>query len=307
MRESASENAEQQVPVVRDEPEELAAAGQRTDFATNSAPNVPGDEIEILRRRVLELEQTLANTRERLEWKRQLAAQVQRSLMPNPFRDPRIWVDVRYESIDDVGGDYCQVRFSDRNRLYFTISDVTGHGVGPALLAACLSSEIRYSILYGREPREVVRSLNAVICDHFSATNLYLTFFVACIDLDERTITWSGAGHPGPLLVRRRGESVFTLDSQNPMIGIARDILAAKPDHTLPLETGDRLFFYTDGLPETCDARGKRLETAGLADIAVRAASRDLFEVADFVFAQVAEHQHGPSTDDRTLLVAELR
>lgn len=307
MRESTSEKAAQPVPIMRHEPEESAAATRSTDFATNVAPTASTDEVEVLRRRVLELERTLAHTREHLEWKRQLAAQVQRSLMPNSFRDPRIWVDVRYESIEDVGGDYCQVRFSDRNRLYFTISDVTGHGVGPALLAACLSSEIRHSILYGREPREVVRSLNAVVCDQFSATNLYLTFFVACVDLAEHTITWSGAGHPSPLLVRSRGRSILTLDSQNSMIGIARDILAAKPEHTLPLETGDRLFFYTDGLPETCDACGKRLETAGLADIAVRAASRDLFDVADFVFARVAEHQHGPSTDDRTLLVAEVR
>jgi len=226
-------------------------------------------ELEELRRRVAELEQTLSATRENQRWKLQLASQVHRSLMPHPFRDPRIWVDVRYMPIEEVGGDYCQVRFSDRQRLYITISDVTGHGVGAALLAAYLSSEVRQSILYGREPRDVVRSLNTVVCDHFIETSLYLTFFVARIDLSDRTITWCGAGHPSPLLARRGGAAVETLDSQNPMIGISPDVLADDPEQTLSLGSGDRLLFYTDGLPETCDAEGQRLGTGGLASIAV--------------------------------------
>ncbi len=270
-------------------------------------PTAVDEEVDVLRRRVAELEQTLATTRERLHWKLQLAAQVHRSLMPHPFRDPRIWVDVRYVPIEEVGGDYCQVRFSDRQRVYFTISDVTGHGVGPALLAASASSEVRYSILYGREPRDVVRSLNSVICDHFAATNLYMTFFAARIDLEYRTITWSGAGHPSPLLVRRGGASVETLESQNPMIGISRDILCDVPEHTRSLSSGDRLLFYTDGLPETADAQGRRLGTRGLAEIAVGAASLDLFQMADHVLARVADHQDGPATDDKTLIVAEMR
>jgi sigma-B regulation protein RsbU (phosphoserine phosphatase) len=266
-----------------------------------------GDEVEILRRRIGELEQTLAETRERLRWKRDLAARVQRSLMPHPFRDPRIWVDFRYQPIEEVGGDYCQVRFSDRHRLYLTISDVTGHGVGPALLAASVSSEVRYSILYGRAPHEVVRSLNAMICDHFSAANLYLTFFVACVDLADRTITWSGAGHPSPLLIRRGGQSVHTLDSQNPMIGITRDLLSETPEQTLPLGVGDRLFFYTDGLSETSNALGRTLGTRGLANMALTLESLDLFAVADQILAEISEYEYGRPNDDKTLLVAELR
>lgn len=270
-------------------------------------PILTGAETETLRRRVAELERALADAREALHWKLQLATHVHRSMTPHPIRDSRIWVDVRYVPIEEVGGDYCQVRFADRNRLYFTISDVTGHGVGPALLAAYLSSEVRHNLLYGREPRDVVQSLNAVMCDHFAETNLYLTFFVARVDLLDQTVTWSGAGHPSPLLVRRGGAQVESLDSQNPMIGITRNILADVPENTLPLGPGDRLFFYTDGLPETTDAAGRRLGTKGLAEIAAGAASLDLFETADEVLRRVEDHQDGPATDDKTLIVAEMR
>jgi phosphoserine phosphatase RsbU/P len=260
-------------------------------------------ETESLRRRVAELEHALAAASEQL----QLAAQVHRSLMPHPFRDRRIWVDLRYVPIEEVGGDYCQVRFCDRDRVYFVIYDVTGHGVGPALLAAVASSEVRHSILYGREPRDVVRSLNSVICDHFSATGLYLTFFVARVDLTFRTITWSGAGHPSPLLIRRGGAVVETLDSQNPMIGIAHDILSETPDETRSLESGDRLVLFTDGLSEAADVSGRRLGTEGLSRIAAAGASLDLFRLADHVLGAVAQFQHGPTIDDQTLIVAEMR
>jgi len=270
-------------------------------------PTVLDARFETLRRRVAELERALADTQELQHWKLQLAAQVHRSLLPRPFRDPRIWVDIRYVPIEEVGGDYCQVRFCDPDRLYFTISDVTGHGVAAALLAACLSSEIRYSIVYGREPRDVVRSLNEVVCNHFAETNLYLTFFVARVDLHSQTITCSGAGHPAPVLVRRGGQRVEVLDSQNPMIGITRDILCDVPEQTLPLARGDRLVFYTDGLSETSDAGGRRLGTGGLAKIAADAARLDLFRMADHMLRQIADYQHGATADDKTLIVAEMR
>ena len=188
-------------------------------------PTAVDEELDVLRRRVAELEHALATTRQRLHWKLQLAAQVHRSLMPHPFRDPRIWVDVRYVPIEEVGGDYCQVRFPDRDTCYVTICDVTGHGIGASLLATRVSSEVRYGILYGRDPRDIVRALNAFICDHFDATDLYLTFFAARIDLTRRQLTYSGAGHPAPLLLRRDGTTIEQLVSQNLVIGVMKNLL----------------------------------------------------------------------------------
>ena len=264
-------------------------------------------EVQQLRRQVDEAERELDAFRQKMRQQLELAAKVHHSLLPRPVCDHRIHVDVRYIPIEQVGGDYCQVRFPDRDTCFLTTSDVTGHGIGPALLSARVSSEVRYGILYGRSPRAIVQALNTFICDHFDQADLYLSFVGVQIDLADRRVTWCGAGHPSPLLVRRDGAAVEFLSSQNPLIGITKDFLADEPENTLPIEPGDRLVLYTDGLTETADAAGRQLGTAGLVEIVQQAMSVELFEMADCILDQVTRHNHGPVLDDKTLIVAELR
>ncbi|HUT93543.1 MAG TPA: SpoIIE family protein phosphatase [Thermoguttaceae bacterium] len=263
--------------------------------------------VEQLRQRVSETEHELEISRAKLSRQLRLAAKVHDSMLPKPVRHDRVLVDVRYVPVDEVGGDYCQAGFSDWETLYVAICDVTGHGIGPALLASRVSSEVRYGIVYGREPHEIVRSLNRFILSFFAETNLYLTFITAQIDLVRRRVTWSGAGHPSSLLIRRDGRTVEPLESQNLVIGVMEDCLAKEPQHCLELEPGDRLLFYTDGLTETAGADGRLLGTDGLTRIATEAMSLDLFDTADHILDQVARYQHGPTTDDMTLIVAEIR
>lgn len=265
------------------------------------------DNIDELRQRLADTERELESVRLRIHRQLELASRVHETLLPQPVRDDRILVDVRYIPVDEVGGDYCHVHFSDRDTCYVAIYDVTGHGIGPALLATRVSSEVRHGILYGREPRDIIRSLNRFICDNFEETYLYLTLIVARIDLLYRRITWSGAGHPSPLLLRRNGQAVQQLKSQNLVIGVVDNCLAKQPESTLDLEPGDRLVFYTDGLSEAVDGDGHCLLTQGLADIIREAASVDLFDMADYVLDRIDRYHHGPTTDDKTLIVAEIK
>jgi serine phosphatase RsbU (regulator of sigma subunit) len=81
-------------------------------------------------RRITELQRVIEAQQTRAHQHLQLAAKVHRSLLPLPVRTDRIEVDVRYLPVDEVGGDYCQVRFPSENICYITICDVTGHGIG---------------------------------------------------------------------------------------------------------------------------------------------------------------------------------
>ncbi|MEE8451825.1 MAG: PP2C family protein-serine/threonine phosphatase [Thermoguttaceae bacterium] len=264
-------------------------------------------EVERLRLRVEKLQRELQSRRTDAQRRLELAAKVHRSLLPRPVRDRRICVDLRYSPIEEVGGDYCQVRFADPDTLFITICDVTGHGMGPALLATRVSSEVRYGILYGRDPYAIVRSLNTFICDHFDETHLYLSFVAARLDLSTLRLTWCGAGHPSPLLIRRNRPAVEPLTSQNTLIGVRKDLLEDPIQQTVELDPGDRLVFYTDGVTETDVSDGRQLGINGLAEMAADAMSVDLFAMADHILERIEADQQGPTLDDKTLIVAEVK
>ena len=185
--------------------------------------------------------------------------------------------------------------------------DVMGHGMGSALLATRISSEVRYGIMYRREPCEIVASLERFTQDYFGHTGLFLTFVAVKIDLDRMELTYSGAGHPSPFVLRPQGREPLELPAQNPVIGLGITDHDAVGQDTVALEAGDRLFLFTDGLFEVLDAKERQLGVRGFTDVAKTTMGRNLFEVADDVLQRVHEYQHGPNTDDQTLIVAEIR
>jgi phosphoserine phosphatase RsbU/P len=246
---------------------------------------------------LIEVEQK--RTREHL----QLAADVHRSLLPLPLRTDRMEADVRYQPVHGVGGDYCQMHLPSEDVCYVTMCDVTGHGIGAALLATRVSSEVRYSVHSGRSPAEVVDGLNRFVWENLRTAGLLLTFFVARLDLARGEIAWSGAGHPSPILVRADGRTVARLASQNLIIGVLPECLAAEPEHRSRLERGDRILFYT----EVFDATGAELGEEGLVALMREAMTAGVFGGIDHILEQIAAFQHGPVTDDRTLILFGAR
>ena len=263
--------------------------------------------IHALRRRCAELEMELECVRITQQMRLRIAAEVHRSLLPDPVLHDRIWIDVRYVPVEEVGGDYCQVRFPEHSTCYVTMCDVVGHDIGAALLATRISSEVRYGIMYRREPREIVDSLERFMAEYFSDTGMFLSFVAVRIDLERMELTWSGAGHPSPLLMRPSGDKILYLTSQNPVIGLALPGSEKFHQSTVELKSGDRLFLFTDGLFEVLNAEQEPLGIAGLAEIVRSTGCGNLFEVADRVLNRVREYQFEPNNDDQTLIVAELR
>ena len=235
-----------------------------------------------------------------------VAERVHRSLLPPPLRDPRIDVDVRYLPVR-MGGEYCQVRLPEPSTCYVTMCDVSGQDIASSLLATRVSSEVRHFVLDRLRPMAIVRELNAFICEHFRDAEMTLSFVAAQIDLEHKTITYSGAGHPASLLLRRSSDSVHALESQNLVVGAEEKCLSEEPEHTRMLSAGDRLLFYTDGLVDVADAEGQRLGRNGLVRIARDAMSAKVFEMADRILDEVATFRHGPPADDTTLIVTEIK
>lgn len=251
--------------------------------------------------------QSLAVYRQKADFELQIAAQVHRSLLPSPVVHPQIDVDIRYLPASTVGGDYCQVRFPFPSMCYITICDVAGHGIGSSLLASRVSSEVRRYIMSNLRPKEIVRSLNRFIVDHFSDAHLYVTFVAGRIDFQDRTLTFSSAGHPPILHLPGNGESPRGLLSQNMVIGIQDDCLTTTSEHTVQLAKNDRLLCYTDGITDTLDDRSRQLGFSRFANLVANLRNAKTFEMADRVFSELDQFRNGPALDDMTLIVAEMK
>ncbi len=260
------------------------------------------------------IEQELAAVKRELDqrekaWQHELAIaeRVHRSMLPKPVRHTRIDIDVRYVPVEKVGGDYCQVLFPSDACCYVTICDVTGHGIGPALLATRVSSEVRRLVFEQLHPADVVQKLNDFMIENFGGAELMLTFFAARFDFQQETLTYSGAGHPGPLLIRGGSGDIEVLSSQNLVIGVHDECLSDRPADTCPINPADRLIFYTDGLTETMDANDKQLGIDGVIRLATNTCAGDIFDMADCFLEGLAAFGNGPPQDDITIIVAELK
>ena len=112
------------------------------------------------------------------------------------------------------------------------------------------------------------------------------------------------AGHPGPILVRPGDQPVLAPGSGLP-VGLIEG--ATYDEYELPLQPGDRLYFYSDGITEASNKQGKMLETEGFIDIITRTREGDVQESLDAtVLALQRWCDPTPFRDDVSLLVLEL-
>ena len=270
---------------------------------------VDKDLVDALRKELTEAHEELFETRRQLHQQYEIAAQVHRSLLPSAVRHPRIDADLRFLPAEPLGSDYFQVRIpqDDPSACYVTICHVDGKGVVPALLASRISSEAHHFIEEIFSPADMVHVLNSFVYEHFHEAGIHISFMAARIDLHRKIVTYSGAGHPGAMLLRPGRGLVQRLASQHRPIGVSPEILNDDSESTLELSTGDRILFFSKGITQDPGKNGKPLRQSGLARIATDALSCGLFEMLDEVLEQVRQYRDGPAKNDMTLVVTEIK
>lgn len=186
-----------------------------------------------------------------------VAAAVQESLIPPPeYRDEHFEIIGNYQSASECGGDWWGF-FRVKNKLCIMIADATGHGVSAALITA--SARSCFSVIaklaqeksyFHLSPGEMMSYANRVVFDA-ATTKIMMTFFVGVIDLDTKTITYSNAGHNPPWLFRKDGER-YQLKSLMPKGNRVGEVEESGnyEEMAAPIEEGDILVLYTDGLME---------------------------------------------------------
>lgn len=148
-----------------------------------------------------------------------------------------------------VGGDYFDLQLRDEGRLMVAIGDVSGKGLGAALLMALVQGAVRANIVGASNVPDLVSRLNHVVLTN-SGDEQFMTLFCCEIDGASGSLRYVNAGHNPPLLFRRNGQ-VERLFSRGMALGILPDRRYEQAE--VALEHGDLLALYSDGITESQD------------------------------------------------------
>lgn len=248
--------------------------------------------------------------KERLEREVELAAEIQRSILPAEMPSVGCFETVGWSRPSrQVGGDYYgSLRFAG-SRRGLVVADVTGKGMPAALLVSTLDSALRLLVddcrlggaAAGAElSPELFDRLNKHIVES-SASNRFITLILTEIDPRNRAVRYLNAGHNPGLLVRGNGE-VTPL----PASGLPLGLLPTASYRVEPLEMGpgDLLCLYSDGITECESLDGEEYGQERLEDFLGSRRERPLSEIVDAIDADVRRFGAGlPQGDDQTVVL----
>jgi sigma-B regulation protein RsbU (phosphoserine phosphatase) len=192
-----------------------------------------------------------AAQRERLNREIEIAREVQQRLFPSDF--PKV-KGLEYAGTCRpalfVGGDYFDFLAMPKGDFGVAVGDVSGKGIGAALLMAALQASVRgQTIEGGSDLAKIMRNVNRLLYDA-TPPNRYATLFYGHYEADTRRLHYVNAGHNSPVVVRKAGAGweVFTLDEGGLSVGLFKQ--AVYQPGTIQLQAGDVLVAFTDGLSE---------------------------------------------------------
>jgi phosphoserine phosphatase RsbU/P len=157
-----------------------------------------------------------------------------------------------YESAHALGGDYYDYVPLSGGRLAVVLGDVSGKGISASLLMAKLSAEARYCLASESTPADAVTKLNRVFCGS-GWEDRFVTLVLAVLDPIGHQATIVNAGHMPPLLHRNK-DSIRPVGEDFSHLPLGVDLQTAYEQCSIPLQPGDSLILYTDGITEAMNA-----------------------------------------------------
>lgn len=233
-----------------------------------------------------------------------LAARVQQSLAPMSIAWGAGGVETFYQPARTIGGDFGLVTPGE-HYLSIMVCDVSGHGIGSALVANRIYTETMSQIESGAALTPMLRHLNRFVMHNIGGTVFYFTLAVARLNLAGRLLEFAGAGHP-PAMIVQPGQMPRLLESRSAVLGLLVDAVDREAAQEIPLEAGDRVVIYTDGFTESFNAARDMLGVEGLSDIVRETSKLPLAEMKREIVARVAAYRDGPAEDDMSLVVVEV-
>lgn len=244
--------------------------------------------------------------RERVNRELEIAKEVQEHLFPQ--RLPVVaGLDYcgRCRPAREVGGDYYDFLELPDSKLGIAVGDVSGKGIGAALLMASLEASLRGLAALGQDLAELIKRVSRLIQESSSA-NRYATLFYAEYDPRAQQLLYVNAGHNAPVILRKSEAAyqVFRLETGGPVIGLLEHNYQ---QDSFSLRPGDLVVLFTDGVSESMNGREEEWGEAALIEFAKTCHGLPASEVISRIFAAAETFAAGAfQHDDMTLVVLRI-
>jgi sigma-B regulation protein RsbU (phosphoserine phosphatase) len=247
--------------------------------------------------------------RERISAELSFARKIQHDSLPNRFPafPDRTDFDIYayMKPAKEVGGDFYNFTLLDEDHLAIWIGDVADKGVPAALFMMATNIVIDIRTNMGGTPAQIMEYINANICDHnFEA--MFVTIWLGILEISTGRIICVNAGHEDPVIYHKGGEFELYKTKHNVAVGTVPD--AVYTDYEFVLGKGDKLFIYTDGVPEATNEDNKLFSNDRMVDALNEYRNTTPQEILEGVHQSVNDFV-GKRTqfDDLTMLCLEIK
>ena len=249
------------------------------------------------------VEYQLRASKEKIESELNIAAQIQRSILPSTFpafpEHSEFDLYAMMTPAREVGGDFYDFFFVDDDHLALIIADVSDKGV-PAALFMMISRTIFRSIAKQRKsPSQVLAETNDLLCEG-NDTGMFVTAYLAFYHLPTGRLTYSNGGHNPAFLFGSNDLCRELVCKHGTALGVRPG--QSYEEYFDKLETGQILVLYTDGVTEACSPDNELFGVDRFAKLVCDCRALSLSQMFNYIDKDLKAFQQGNQFDDITML-----
>lgn len=204
-----------------------------------------------------------------------------------------------------VGGDFYDFFFVDDTHLALVIADVSGGSVSGAMFMMRAMTNIKNYSMVLSDPAAILGKVNNELCTH-NSEGMFVTVWIGILDITTGNMVCANGGHEYPFIQRAGSKFEIMYDEHDLVLGGIEDI--SYRDYEIKLEPGDRIYVYTDGVPECMDENDNQFGMDAAIDVLNGCLGQTSLEVSaqmldDKVYEALKEHMgNAMQYDDITML-----
>ena len=242
------------------------------------------------------------------EENRRIAREIQQGLLPKTMPTLRgFTIYGRSSFADEVGGDcfdFIPTLIGDREYLDVLIADASGHGIGAALLMAETQAYLRALALTCANVETLLALTNRRLAEDLKTPH-FVTLLLVRVDPANRSLLYAHAGHCPGYVLNHLGRTKAVLTGLDLPLGVMSDSQFS-PGPTIPLESGDLVFLFTDGIIEAQSSDDHHFGMERTLDLVRRHQQEPPDEILEALFGAVSDFSGHRLQDDLTAVIIKV-